>query len=405
MQCSTVLRNPLEPKPYFSMAAGVAVFWVATGDLVRTVGLGGVSTVITLFILGAVALMPLHSGSHSLGRASLLPPARVPISGPLFVAWTITSFLFIGRFPAASQNLAVYLSFILAMYCGTRTSSLKSGEAILRAFRAASLLSTLLWLPTVFTTGLGTDGILVTRGSAAYCSMFGLVAAVALPVRKWIDRLSPYYFACIPLLTLSRFPLILGALVVIGIGLRSRKPLLSTVTRGLLVTIVARIVFSVYLPLQDRFSNNDGSSLAGIQVGTSGRTTIWDVLLNATSRTTNLFGAGAGASEHIVVGEFGRISQPHNDYLRMFVDFGWVGLTLFVFMLFVMILGSLKRWLHARRTDQSPIHFAALILAVVTAAYAYLDNVMVYSFFMTPVGIVIGTSLATGRYERELQNP
>lgn len=397
------LNRELSPKPNFPISAMVALFWVATGDLVRTAGLGGAFTILALVLLGAEALSTLLLNRNMRWQRTLQPRARIPLFSVLFLAWTVISYFLIGRFPAATQNLAVYLSFVLAIYCGARKASFGTGTTILQALQIAAVFGTLLWMPTIFTTGIGTDGFLVTRGSAAYCATLGLAVAVATPARTRIEKLAPYYFACVPLLTLSRLPLVLSALLIIMIGLRSDRPVIATVVRGLVVAAIVFTVFSVYTPLQERFIDNDGTSLGGFQVGTSGRTTIWAALLDQTSRSTKLFGLGAGASEHFVLQQFGGISQPHNDYLRMYVDFGQIGLVLFVASLIVIAMGAMRRWLIARNSEQAAIHLAALMLILITAAYAYLDNVIVYSFFMTPVGLVVGVSLAMRGRSKEVE--
>lgn len=102
-----------------------------------------------------------------------------------------------------------------------------------------------------------------------------------------------------------------------------------------------------------------------------------------------MFGNGPGTASVLISASFRNISHPHNEYLRLFHDFGHVGAVLFV----LGLLSLLWRTASRARHSSDPIHWSALlgILAVIAAAFT--DNVIIYTFVMIPLGLLVGASL------------
>jgi O-antigen ligase len=87
------------------------------------------------------------------------------------------------------------------------------------------------------------------------------------------------------------------------------------------------------------------------------------------------------------------IHHPHNEYIRIFFDFGVVGLGLF-------LLGSLALFVslivvHLR--NREGITLAAPLMVAAVALTALTDNPIVFAYVMVPVAVVISVALATDR--------
>ena len=87
---------------------------------------------------------------------------------------------------------------------------------------------------------------------------------------------------------------------------------------------------------------------------------------------------------------FGTITHPHNDYLRLFHDYGFAGLGLFCVGYFYMIVRTFRSALRS----SEPMHWSAALGLAAVAIAAITDNVLIYPYAMIPLGVVVGASLA-----------
>ena len=78
-----------------------------------------------------------------------------------------------------------------------------------------------------------------------------------------------------------------------------------------------------------------------------------------------------------------------NEYLRIFFDFGWVGLTVFLIGSLAMFLGSFMNW----RKTKTELALSSVLSIVVVALMAVTDNPIVFIYVMLPVAILVATGL------------
>jgi O-antigen ligase len=89
------------------------------------------------------------------------------------------------------------------------------------------------------------------------------------------------------------------------------------------------------------------------------------------------------------------VGHPHNDYLRLWHDFGVVGLLLFLGAVGGWLVILFRNWYHAERSRvysgqlflAGALGLLGVLLAMVT------DNVIVYVFVMGPLGVLVGAGL------------
>lgn len=154
---------------------------------------------------------------------------------------------------------------------------------------------------------------------------------------------------------------------------------------------VAWQVVMRYEPLYNRFFEGDDAFVVGdLKLNTSGRMAFWERLWES-AFVDPWFGRGIGSSVTVTsryYAEFGT-DQPHNDYLRLFHDLGYIGVTLFVVTWIALIVGASRR--AARSTDATTkqVHIAAALALAMVAVAAITDNMIIYPFIMVPVGVLV----------------
>jgi O-antigen ligase len=174
------------------------------------------------------------------------------------------------------------------------------------------------------------------------------------------------------------------------------RRLVALVAVGLLVGLYA-FASTTFGPLAARFSEPDKSQIGGVTLSVSGRERFW----SATRQSwlvSPWIGRGAGSSEYLPARYLpaGAVyTHPHNDYLRILHDYGVVGAGLWVVAFVVLVRRTRRKWWAAVRSRsqyrayhlQAVLGMTALSLAMIT------DNVVVYAYFMAPLGILVGASL------------
>jgi O-antigen ligase len=155
-------------------------------------------------------------------------------------------------------------------------------------------------------------------------------------------------------------------LVVVLAGLVGRARLLHLRTTFPAAVIYALVLVAsayAYLPaLRARFYGNPRETV----VNTSGRADAW-VFYWHTWAVDPAFGRGLGASTVANTGQLPSAFQvPHNEYLRLLVDGGWVGLTLY------LLAASTALSPLVRRT--APARSRVGIAIAAWAVYCFVDN-------------------------------
>ncbi len=342
----------------------------------------------------------------------------------LWFAWAVLSLSWdVDRGKWALQNLCVYAGFMFAADLTARHASVEYGRKLFRALVWVAWLISLVYLFSVLRYGLGTTVVLRSRGTAIEDAILSGTAVLAWRgLRIPIARFLPIVLLGTVTLSLSRMSLAITMLALFTAfsvsGSRQQKGIMSKRTFMRLVggVLAAGAVFTYlvynWAPLHNRFIGGDKASVGGVQINTSGRLEIWSGLWhNAWSSMTHvIIGQGVASSELAVAAAFHinevtqrQLADPHNDFLRMFFDFGIIG-----FVLFVVGMVQLATRIYRFAVEESDrtiraMHWAAFIAACSLLGSMITDNPVVYSFCMFPFGALVGLSmgLARQRVKRE----
>lgn len=348
-----------------------------------SVGPVSASAAITLLIAVAfVACIPLLLRKRS---DAVRGPRVLPIALGIFLAYS-GGRLLLSPSIEGLQNVAVFTMFILGICFAAQGATPERAMRALSALRWTGIIVSL-----VFLGALGAGIEIYDERALALTALILLSTAIAVPAAGLILRLSPFIVTAAIVSSLSRTASVIAVTLFAFFVVRLRRGnrlLLAIITLSIALVGVWLLV-TTYEPLRERFLEGDNAAdFGGLTINTSGRSVLWEMTLDSAAQSP-IIGNGAGSASALISAHFTNISHPHNEYLRLYHDYGVIGLALFVWG-FATLLGRVGR--RAAHSD-SPIHWAALIAMVAVALAATTDNVIIYPFVMLPLGALVGLSL------------
>ena len=191
-------------------------------------------------------------------------------------------------------------------------------------------------------------------------------------------------------LTLSRTAIFAFALVLVFRSWSMRRPGARTWpwALGVIGLAAAAIAALRWEPLVSRFRPTE------LDVFTTGRTVVWESVLQSWSAGNELLGQGAGSSEVLVLSMTGVFADPHNYPLRLLHDLGFVGLALFTGAT-LFILGRIIR--NRSELPNSPELHSALGGFSALLAFSLTGTVMSNLPVVAVAGFAAGVGLACNR--------
>jgi O-antigen ligase len=356
---------------------------------------------LTLCLLPAsginAALRPQPLGAAETARTSV----PWPIWGfLLFLSVSLLMTTLIGGIASEPiQNASVYLSFIGAI---AFAAAVKSSSLVLRGWDLMWNVSTWFAYLALAAAALGMTSVFSTRAMAIVGVVALAVVIPGTPRNSWM-KFAPFAIVAATALSLSRTSTAVGLALLVFLVLRGKraeggKPggrLFKAIFMLLAAAVSAYLLVVYYAPFRDRFLVGDNALKVGdLAISTMGRRRMWEMVLSNASDSW-LLGHGVGTASQLINEYFPGLGHPHNEYLRLYFDFGIVGLALFV----VGYLGLAWRVLRSARKTDHPLHWAAFIALFGIALVAITDNPFVYPFVMLPLGSLVGLSLGLTRFE------
>jgi O-antigen ligase len=383
----------------------------ATTDLMRQVSLGSITLQAAWTIIVGIGSFGLILSRGGLPKSALWGIGFTAFLGVGFISSVINLSTSSLGSREQIQDLMVY-----AIFAGTILLSI--GEAYrepvqppwyvrIGFFRAAQLAMGLYGLGLL----LGGPGSSVIIGARSF-AIYGLVSLSWL-LASWRYRAQPQALIyAIGLTTMIAFSFsrtaTVIALILFPLSQFSPNQPKSWLKVGLwisLISLIAYLCFNYVEPIRNRFTDSgDNGQIGGVKVNTSGRERAWEVVIQSAAEAP-VFGKGPG-SVGTAVGKLNMetIAHPHNDYLRLWHDFGWVGLTFWLGSYVLLLVQISRNWLWAAAHDPitAHVHQATLLSMISVLLIMLTDNIIVYHFVMASVGILIGTSLGLGQARRKL---
>ena len=150
--------------------------------------------------------------------------------------------------------------------------------------------------------------------------------------------------ACVPIIALTR-----TATVVIGMTIPLTFASLKLRKRAIFLAIVAVLGIALFYTgrVQEKMFYSGSGTLQDVRLSnpdffTAGRSHLWDLMIEEI-RMKPIWGHGANASEEFVLtATWGTLTHPHNDWLRLLYDYGFIGASVFAFCLVAQVIHLLK---------------------------------------------------------------
>ena len=377
----------------------IAVLGVAaTLDLIRQVDLGPVTAY--AWLTGVVTLCAAL-------LAVVLAKSSVPLSGrralaimALFPLWTLLAASWSEPDPAGFQNILMYMLLpSVAAVSAVATATGQLTFTTLRVLLAGTFVAGgVLYAGSLLLEGPGGHSVVDPRPFAAFAAV-GVAWSAALARYGYRAELRlAIALLALSFLSLSRASFAVAVLILVvamfGLGsMRSVGRTFATVATLMLLVVVGTHVAN---PFAARFSEPDVVVLpGGVYLSVSGRGTLWEATWRSALESP-VVGHGAGSTRAPLARVAEASSHPHNDYLRVFHDYGLIGLGLLLGALgapALLAARSLRRLPH-EAVQQRAIHVAALLALAVLALEMITDNSLIYPFVLIPVAVTVGASLA-----------
>jgi O-antigen ligase len=377
----------------------LGLFWVLTIRVATGIWIG--SFTLNAYLTGVAALL---AGLLSLLTVVLLVRKRLPVdkafkdlpnslkvvslSGLPLLAYSLISLAMNFRIEGL-QNTLVWAIFALTIFALPYWITPEDSR------RAHSILSiVVVTVPVtkiiIFYSGVDFYG----RASYAIVAVVLLAFAVSQRPQAWVGYLTPWLLLYSVLLCNVRSASVIAALLMIVSVWQWPLPSLARTTLSFAVAAVSGAM--VFLFVGDRLSASGDAGLAQFLgednilagIATTNRGAAWAYILENLPEKTNWWGQGAGHSSFLADQLLG-IHHPHNEYLRIFFDLGWVGLTVFLLGSLAMLVSSFMNW----RKTRTGLALTSVIAIVVVALMAVTDNPIVYAYIMSPVAILVATGL------------
>ena len=352
-----------------------------------------ISAVVTtlLVIVALLVLYPtwLFSRKPQVGRY-LLPLLA-------FLVWaTLVTAIFHHFDREGVQNLAVYLLFFSTIAIVAFRVRVGSGARFTELLVIVGWLRIVLYGVTLYFEGLNNSaGIYSRRDFAIEALLIMSVVMMSQDTRRR-TRWLPYVLAVEIALSESRTATALAAILLIIVAVRGRsgaRAVFSVLGRVAIVVLIGLWAIENIPSLHERVFGNGETQLLGVELNTSGRDVIWSGVIADAESHDVWVGQGAGSATDYVRNDEGAVgveaAEPHNDYLRIWHDFGYLGIAIWSVAIFTLLRAM---WIRARWSGNR-MCYAGMLSLISVLGLMVTSNVIVYFFAMLPLGAIIGFAL------------
>lgn len=170
-----------------------------------------------------------------------------------------------------------------------------------------------------------------------------------------------------------------------------------------LITLTALTIFLIMIYLRSSvetykwfFGGDTAIRYGNVTISSQGRIEMWRFMLNS-ALDSKLFGHGPGSVRGLLNSYYFSTQEPHNEFIRVFYELGYVGLGLFVMSLLSICFALIKSYFFERRNLLAPSSLLGILGILSLFAYSLTDNPMAYVFYISPLGLILGGSLRNSK--------
>lgn len=327
-----------------------------------------------------------------------IPPAVRPFL--VFLAWIALSFIWFRPTVLGMQNFLVLVAFagILLVSENMMSRAPQLPQWLPRTLMAATGLACVLYAIFMLLDGLGSNLVFHARTFATFVLIGTSWLLAGWRYGSKRDLIWALIIVFLIILSLSRMALATAVLLfpLAWVGGLRRREWLRLGFVGILISAIVYVAVVNFAPLRNRFAlDADASSITEEEAAeyTSGRFTYW-VVTYTSGLESPWIGHGAGSSATLISSLY-PVDSPLDEYLRIFHDYGLVGLVFFLYALWKLLRASWRKWSETKRRKdpQARFHLAAFLAAVGVFFPMLTENSFMYLFMMAPLAVLFGASL------------
>jgi len=377
-------------KDRFPLFAALGVGAIVVQDALARQGSAQAVVTFLIALLAVVLLLlpgPVRSGPK---------PVRVPKPLVLFVAFAAAR-LVMDPSTQGLQNWLVWFLFPAAMALVARRTTDGTPARVYRWWLPATVFAAAAYGVLVLTHEAGYAGTLYSARGMGWILVIALTFIVGAQLWKPALLYWPVWFCTVIIgTTLTRSAGFLALLCVTGLAVLNRRGRLTPVRFAALLAVMGSVGYYAVTQVsavRDRFTVGDQAFQFGGQgLNTSGRLELWSATWHAIPEHPWI-GHGPGQAQYFIEQRFVTIAHPHNEYLRLLYDTGWIGATLWVLGMLLLLRGCWRRMRRANTPVHRGTHLAGVLAIVVFLLGNVTDNLTVGIGFVLICATVIGMSL------------
>ena len=377
-------------KDRFPLFAALGVLFILVQDALARQG--AVQAGVTVLIAALAALMLVLPGPERVGPRSV----RVPLPLVLFVAFAAVR---LATVPSKQglQNMLVWFLFPAAMALVARRTSDGTPDLVYRWWKPATLFAATVYGVLVLVHQTGYAGTLYSARGMGWILLIAMSFVVGAQMWKSSVLYWPvWYLVLIIGTTLTRTAGFLALLSATGIAFLSRRGRLTFLRFAALLGVmglVGYVAVTQIAVVRERFTVGDQAvQFQGTGLNTSGRLRLWSATWHAIPEHPWI-GHGPGQAQYFIGRRFVTIDHPHNEYLRLLYDTGWIGLVLWSLGMLLLLRGCWRRTRKATTPVRRGVHLAGVLAILDFLLGSVTDNLTVGVAFVLICATVVGMSL------------
>jgi O-antigen ligase len=303
----------------------------------------------------------------------------------IWIPWILLVVIYL-IFAKATNAFQRSIMMLCPLVIGATVSKLRIGENELESFnKLCRYLAVALYAVIIIKGGIIVTGALPSvTGMAAeamtgtlFCALFA--SSYVLGRKKELAWWAA--FAVIPYIALTR-----TGIIAAGITLPSTFAPMNVFKRSILVILIVILAIPVFYSqrVQHKMFYSGSGTLVEVSpdnpdLATSGRKALWEKL-EAEIDNAPYFGHGSNASEPFIAMLTGGLTHPHNDWLRLLYDYGYLGAIIFALCMIAQVLHILKRAKSATGETKILLYTGASTF-ISFVLFMFSDNIILYAAF------------------------